>query len=102
MNKRTEEWKKYIKEAKIRLNQSRFQPVDDEVFYLNSKKLTRQDIARLNSMIAEVLASDDFVYNPLGKMIDEEIYNELNDENKTKYILDLSSIYLTLRAKFKK
>ena len=102
MNKRTEEWKKYVKEAKIRLNQSRFQPVDDEVFYMNSKKLTKQDISRMNSIIAEVVASDDFVPNPLGMLIEQDVYNDLSNEGKTKYMLDLSSIYLSLRAKFVK
>ena len=102
MNKRTEEWKKYVKEAKIRLNQSRFQPVDDEVFYMSSKKLTKQDISRMNSIIAEVVASDDFVPNPLGMLIEQDVYNDLSNEGKTKYMLDLSSIYLSLRAKFGK
>lgn len=102
MNRKNNEWKKYIKEAKMRLNQSRFQPLDNEVFYLNSQKLTRQDLSRLNSTVAEVVASDDFYPNPLGKMIDKDVYSTLNEESKTKYIFDLSAIYLSLRAKFKK
>ncbi len=102
MNKRTDEWKKYVKEAKIRLNQSRFNPVDDEVFYMNSQKLTKQDISRMNSIISEVVASDDFVSDPLGRLIENDVYNRLDNEAKTKYMLDLSSIYLALRAKFNK
>lgn len=105
MAKRSEEWKKYLKEVKTRINENKLklnEQEENEIFYLNNKKLSSQEIERINDKICEVAASKNFIPNPLGLLTDKEVYENLTDQKKMKYILDLSTIYLTLKAKNRK
>ena len=96
---KSSEWKKYVKEAKKRLAESKRREDGEEILVLNSKRLSSGEIYKLNEIVKEIVASDSFVYDPLGKLTDKEVFDELNDNEKLKYLLDLSVIYLKLREK---
>lgn len=101
MAKRSEEWKKYIKEIKLRINDSKNQENTDEVFYLNNKKLSSWEIDRISNIVIKIATSKNFVPNPIGLMVDRKVYDSLDNEKKIRYILDLSAIYLTMSEKYK-
>lgn len=101
MIKRSENYKNYVKEAKSRLSGNR-ETLGSEVYYLNSHKLTQEEINRINIIACEVAESEEYIGNPLGKLIKEDEFYSLSEEAKLKYILDLSEIYLKIKKKYAK
>lgn len=99
MKKKQDEWKNYIKMAKKRVNGNTNKGC--EAIYLNAEPMPESEIKKWNQIIAEIVASDEFVYDPIGKMIDREKYDRMTNESKGKYVLDLSKIYLRLRDRLK-
>lgn len=101
MAKRSEEWKKYIKEIKLRINDSKIIENNDEVFYLNNQKLSSWEIDRISNIVMKIATSKNFIPNPIGLMVDRKVYDSLNNEKKIRYILDLSAIYLKMSERYK-
>lgn len=97
------EWKNYVKQAKLHLRETEAKDVDkgeqEEIFYVNSHRLTKIELKKIDESVKEIVASDSFVSDPLGRMIDNSMYDTLSDSEKMKYLLDLSKIYLFLRTK---
>ena len=99
MAKEISERKKYIREAKTRLQDNYYNIFGEDTYYLNNKKLNGYQISELKRKIAQVVACDEFVPNPLGRLIEEDVFEKLDQAGKTKYIFDLSEIYLKMREK---
>ena len=97
--KKREEWKKYIKMAKSRINGDRN---DNEIIFVNDEALSSDELLKWNQIISEIVASDVFVCNPIGQMIDHNKYEKMTEANKNKYIMDLSEIYLKIRKNIKR
>lgn len=93
------EWKNYIKQVKNRLINNHYSVSNNETYYINGKKLSTQKTIEYNAIVAEIVASNDFIYNPIGRMIDYDDYVSLTEEGKMKYIFDLSKIYLSIKSK---
>ena len=53
-------------------------------------------------IVASILESDEVVTNPLNKIIDTEYYESLNDEARSRYMLDLSRQYVRMTEKYAK
>lgn len=98
---KSQEWKQYVREAKLRLNDmtSVERKKEEEIFYLNTKRLTPQEVKRFEATVKEIVASDTFIEDPLGRMMNKEVFDLLSDGERMKYLLDLSTIYLKLRTK---
>ena len=103
MSKKNSAGKDYILQAKKRLlndEYSVFVKENDETFFVNNKIVTHEAIDELNAIVEEIMASDEFVYDPLSRLIiDEEEFNNLNETLKEKYIFELSNLYTYLRSK---
>ncbi len=71
-----------------------------EVYFLNNKRMSREQIRELSHKINEMVQSDDFVCGPLNKLIlDYDEFKNLDEIGKQKYILDLSNIYIDIKNK---
>ncbi len=68
---------------------------DDSIF-LCGKKLTKNEVASLRETIRSFSGSEVFI-NPIEKLVDKNVYSDLNEENRFRYVLELSSIYVYLK-----
>lgn len=74
-----------------------------EVYFLNNKRMSREQIKVLSGKINEILESDDFITDPLNKLIlDYDEFIKLDEIGKQRYILDLSNIYIDIKKKMQK
>lgn len=93
----------YIIQAKKRLannEYSQFVKEKYDVFYVNNKRVTKVQLDDMSAKIEEIMASDEFVYDPLSKLIvDKEEFLNLDDASKVKYMLELSSVYASIKRK---
>ncbi len=103
MTKYSTEAQLYILQARKRLMNNSYEEYAKErydVYFINNKKITKVQLEDMQAKVNEILASDDFVYDPLSKLIvDEKEFNALDDYAKVRYILELSEIYVRLKKK---
>lgn len=101
MKRKHEEAQKYVLLAKKRLvnnDYGDFGKTDEERYYINNRKLTKDQVERMNEAVAEILASDTLVYDALSRLIvDKTEFSALEEPNRVKYIFELSKIYAKLR-----
>ncbi|HHU42743.1 MAG TPA: hypothetical protein GXZ42_00225 [Clostridiales bacterium] len=72
-----------------------------EVYFLNNKKMTRDEIRDITLKISEMMQSDRFISDPLSKLIlNYEEFKGLDEIAKQRYILDLSVIYNDIKNKY--
>ena|SRR5690554_438935 len=73
-----------------------------EVYFLNNKRMTRDEIRDITQKISDMLKSDEFISDPLSKLIlNYEEFKCLDETAKQRYILDLSVIYNDIKNKCK-
>ena len=103
MTKYSTEAKLYILQARKRLMNNSYEEYAKErydVYFINNKKITKVQLEDMQAKVNEILASDDFVYDPLSKLIvDEKEFNALDDYAKVRHMLELSEIYARLKKK---
>lgn len=105
MLKEKQEFFKMIKKRLLENNYSQYSVrIKDqrigEVYFLNNKRMSRDQIKTLSQKINEIVQSDVFIYDPLNKLIlDHEEFKNLDEIGKQKYILDLSNIYIDIKNK---
>ena len=66
---------------------------------LNSDRLAYENEGRYRKIIEDILDSETIVYNPIGRMIDREKFDNMTIADRERYVLVLSKIYLDLRGK---
>lgn len=74
---------KLDRDVKKMINSS--QALKDEIFY---------------SRVREVLDKDEYTINPIGQLVDHEVYDSLDEENKQRYILELSKKFREMRDRY--
>jgi len=52
--------------------------------------------------VCKILEDDENTINPIGKLIEHEIYDTLDDVNKQRYILELSKKFREMSARYSK
>lgn len=58
--------------------------------------------AELYEKVVEILTSTDIITNPIGMLVDHDIYDKMDTESKQKYILDLSKKFCNLKERYYK
>lgn len=103
MNRKNSAGKNYILQAKKRLLNDEYSYINkenDENLFLNNKKITRDEMTELNSIVEGIMASDEFVYDPLSQLIiDEQEFAGLSETLKEKYLFELSDLYIYIKNK---
>ena len=54
----------------------------------------------LYQKVVALLESDEIITNPIGKLVEKEFYDTLDEGNRQKYILDLSKKFRELKARY--
>mgnify|MGYP007050200560 CR=1 FL=1 len=68
-------------------------------YFLNNKKLSPEEVECITVKIEEINSSEEFIVNPLSRMIlDTNDFDRLDDMGKVRYMLELSNVYLQMRA----
>lgn len=94
---------RYAMEAKYRLLKNNYR--DDmkdkgNRYYVNERQLSDKETAILFERVREIMASEEFVVNPLSKLIlDEKEFSLMDEDGKSKYMLELSKIYIEIKNK---
>ena len=57
---------------------------------------------RLYSSVREILDRDEDVMNPIGQLVERDVFDKLDDGNKQRYILELSAKFRELRERYYK
>ncbi len=93
--------KQYILQAKHRLMHNTYADYFMErkaSFYLNNKKISREQYEEMCRKIKEIAASEEFVSDTLNLLVpDRQEFNKLDESNKVKYMLELSKVYTTIK-----
>ncbi len=89
---------KFINKAKRKLNGA--EAVTEEetekcppAEYTFVKSTRKADLKELEIKIKNLLKSDPHIINPIGKLIDHNVYDKLDEHGKSRYILTLSQTY---------
>lgn len=102
MSKSKHEYFKELKKRMINNNYEEYavkmQTAREKQYFINNKQLTREQLGMLTEKIDEIAASEEFIYDPLTRMIvDGDDFESLDTDGKIRYMLELSSLYLTLK-----
>jgi len=54
----------------------------------------------LYQKVCKLLSSDEVITNPIGALVDKEMFDKLDAGNRQKYILDLSKKFCELKARY--
>lgn len=57
---------------------------------------------KLYLKVREILDRDENVINPIGQLVEHSVYDRLDEANKQRYILELSSKFRQLRDRYYK
>ena len=50
--------------------------------------------------VREMLSGDECVIDPIGRLIDRDRFDEMTFEEKNRYVLELSKIYIRLKDRY--
>ncbi len=56
----------------------------------------------LYEQVCQMLNENELISNPIGKLIDREVYEGLDEGNRQKYILDLSRKFCEMKERYYK
>lgn len=64
----------------------------------NSNKISEEDI--LYEKVCQLMESNEVLLNPLSRLIDHKVYDEMSDNAKQVYILKLSEQYIKMKERY--
>ncbi len=50
--------------------------------------------------VREMLSENECVIDPIGRLMDQKIYDRMSPTARTKYVLELSKVYVRLKERF--
>jgi len=74
--------------------------IRDANVIINNPIINRDEC--LYNKVKEILDEDEFVSNPIGRLVEKERMMEMDDAARQKYILDLSQKYRELKERYYK
>ena len=72
----------------------------DNNMVLNSSQAVRDE--KLYGKVCAMLDSDEDVINPIGMLVEHEVYDGMDDVGKQRYILELSKKFREMRERYYK
>ena len=72
----------------------------DNNMVLNGTQAMRDE--KLYGKVCEMLENDEDVINPIGMLVEHEIYDEMDEVGKQRYILELSKKFREMRERYYK
>lgn len=65
---------------------------------LNRDKADKEE--QLYRKVCSILASDENVTNPIGQLVERDLYDTMDEQNKQRYILELSQKFRELKDRY--
>ncbi|NCA67938.1 MAG: hypothetical protein EOM87_07745 [Clostridia bacterium] len=100
--KERSELKKMAANAKNRLKFGSYNAKQDNVInyleYGNIKISREEEI--LYRKVTEIIESNECIINPIGRLMDKQLYEEMSQAERLKYVLELSKTYIRLQTKY--
>lgn len=101
MAKKYSEAKLFILAAKRRLINNTYEEYFRERkanFYINNKKISREQYETMCAKIKEIAASEEFVSDTLDKLVPDRFeFERLDETGRVKYMLELSKVYTQIK-----
>lgn len=72
----------------------------DRVVMLGGKRLTGDEIYAYYEKVSDIQRSDNLCLKAIGCLIDHAVFDKLDESAKQRYVLDLSSFYLSLKEEY--
>ncbi len=82
--------------AKLRMLDGYREPILDRALLPSVAKEER----RVYELAVDILNSDHVVLNPLGLLIERNVYDRLSSIEKERYVLKLSELYIRMTKKY--
>ncbi len=94
-----------LKEVKERLTTGNYSEIHklrsinttDKIVILGNKRLNEKDIYDYYEKIIDMQQNDENEFKAIGILVDNNVFLNMNETEKQRYILDLSKLYLSLR-----
>lgn len=67
-------------------------------FALNKDRASKEE--SLYNKVCEILKNDENTTNPIGQLVEHELYDDMDSANKQRYILELSQKFRELRERY--
>lgn len=75
-------------------------------FEMNSRRALGDDFAerdeRLYGKVRDMLDKDEDVTDPIGRLVDRDVFDKLDADNRQRYILELSAKFRELKERYYK
>lgn len=90
--------KELVRRAKQRMLRGDYEAVAAAETNL-AEDLTDDRIVKYADIVRNIKESEKFVVDPMRRMMDKNYYDRLDEDGKSRYILELSKIYCELKRK---
>ena len=86
----------FVKEAKERMQRMALLQEGDNGYFLNGKKISLQKVAKMREIVTE-MNKEEQMPNPVERLIDRKEFDNLPEEDKMRYVLELCNVYIRLK-----
>jgi hypothetical protein len=93
--------KSYVREARHKLFKEDYGALREatgaQEFFLSHKPISNDEIKRLYKKVCEMCASDEYIANPISRLIDEKYLSTLSPVSREQYVMSMSKLYVAMR-----
>ena len=94
--------KKLVREAKTRMTQNEYDTKREEVAVDTAvTKPIDYEEERLYRTVCEIASSFEDVVDPIGRLVDKELYADMNEVERERYVLCLGVTYKKLLKRYR-
>ena len=102
MNKEDSELKKLAQSAKNRMKKGYWQgsSAAESIPARKEDALGYAEEEEMYAKVRKMLSSDECVIDPIGRLIDKQIFSTMDFAEKNRYVFDLAKIYARLKERY--
>ena len=94
--------RKFAKEARERLLKNQYEKQEKKVPSNRVFKIAKDPQEdKLYELVCQMALSDEIITNPLARLIDNESFSKMGPTEKSKYICNLSTKYISLMQRYR-
>ena len=97
-----------LKEVRERLSSGNYNEIQklrsinsyDSIIIVGDKILTEKEVFEFYDKVVEIQQNDELQLRALGHIVENDVFEKLDDTQKQKYLFDVSKLYLKLREEY--
>ena len=97
-----------LKEVRERLSSGNYNEIQklrsinsyDSIIIVGDKILTEKEVFEFYDKVVEIQQNDELQLRALGHIVENDVFEKLDDTQKQKYLFDVSKLYLKLRDEY--